>query len=168
MKRLAGLIAWTTLVAAPPGSSMGQRFAELRKHPPELYAFLLAMPKGADLHSHLTGAVYAETYLRIAAEDGLCVDLHTYSLIARPSAATGKAPCGDNAADAALLNTDNTLAEAVIDSLSMRNFIPGRESGHDHFFAAFAKFGPGRAERGGELMAEVIRRAAYQNESYLE
>src|SRR5215472_17763677 len=154
MTLLAGHIVTAMLAATAPPVPLEQRFAELRKHPPELYAFLLAMPKGADLHSHLTGAVYAETYLRIAAEDGLCVDLHTYALVARPSAATGKAPCGDNAADAALLNTDNTLAEAVIDSLSMRNFIPGRESGHDHFFAAFAKFGPGRAERAGELLAE--------------
>lgn len=163
-----GVIAWTTLAAAPPGPSVNQRFAELRKHPAELYAFLLAMPKGADLHSHLTGAVYAETYLRIAAEDGLCVDLRTYGLIARPTTPTGNPPCGDNAADAALLKTDNTLAGAVIDSLSMRNFTPGRESGHDHFFAAFGKFGPSRSEHTGELLAEVIRRAADQNESYVE
>ena len=168
MKLLAGLVAWTAFAAAPPGPSINQRFAELRKHPAELYTFLLAMPKGADLHSHLTGAVYAETYLRIAAEDGLCVDLRTYGLIARPTAPTGKPPCGDNAADAALLKTDNTLASAVIDSLSMRDFTPGRESGHDHFFAAFGKFGPSRSEHTGELLAEVIRRAADQNESYVE
>ncbi|HLH42250.1 MAG TPA: hypothetical protein VKV74_04635 [Bryobacteraceae bacterium] len=163
-----GAIAWTALGAARPGASLEQRFAELRKHPAELYAFLLEMPKGADLHSHLSGAVYAETYLRIAAEDGLCVDLRTYALIAPPAAPREKARCGDNAADAAQLRTDNRLASAVIDSLSMRNFRPGGESGHDHFFAAFGKFGPSRPERAGELLAEVIRRAAEQNESYLE
>ena len=31
-------------------------------------------PKGADLHVHLSGAVYAETFIRDAGEDGLCVD----------------------------------------------------------------------------------------------
>jgi adenosine deaminase len=139
-----------------------QRFTQLRKNPPELYAFLLAMPKGADLHTHLGGAIYAETYMRFAAAEGLCVDAKTFAIIARPT--TG---CGDNK-DAALLRTDNTLASAVIDNLSMRNFVPGPESGHDHFFAAFAKFGPGRAERIGPMLAEVIQRAAEQNESYLE
>src|SRR4029077_10950902 len=49
-----------------------------------------------------------------------------------------------------------------------RNFVPGRESAHDHFFATFGKFGPNRAEHSGDLLADVIRRAAAQNESYLE
>jgi len=150
------------VTAAAQPLTVEQRFTQLRKNPPELYAFLLAMPKGADLHMHLGGAIYAETYMRFAAAEGLCVDAKTFAIIARP--ATG---CGDNK-DAALLHTDNTLASAVIDSLSMRNFVPGRESGHDHFFAAFAKFGPGRADRIGPMLAEVIQRAAEQNESYLE
>ena len=163
--------AWAACAASPP-TTIAQRFAELRKSPPELYAFLLAMPKGADLHLHLTGAVYAETYLRMAAEEGLCVDLRTDALVAPRVAPTtvvaGKSRCGENAAEAARAQTDNNLAGAVIDSLSMRNFVPGRESAHDHFFGTFGKFGPNRAEHSGDLLAEVIRRAAAQNESYLE
>jgi adenosine deaminase len=168
MKLFAGLVALSAAIAAPPAATLEQRFSELRARPPELYQFLVAMPKGSDLHNHLTGAVYAETYVRIAAEDGLCVDLRSYALIARPRAASGKPPCGDNAADAGLLRTDNDLANAVIDSLSMRGFVPGRETAHDHFFAAFGKFGPSRAEHEGEFIAEVVQRAADQNESYLE
>ena len=34
----------------------------------------LQFPKGADLHVHLSGAIYAETFIRDAGEDGLCVD----------------------------------------------------------------------------------------------
>ena len=34
-----------------------------------------SLPKGGDLHNHLDGAIYAETWLDWAAEDGLCVDL---------------------------------------------------------------------------------------------
>jgi adenosine deaminase len=165
--RLSGFLLCAAAFAAPPAATLDQRFAELRKHPPALYAFLLEMPKGADLHNHLTGAIYAETYLRIAAEDGLCVDLHTYALIARLQTTNGNPGCGDNA-DAARLRIDNDLANAVIDSFSMRNFTPGRESAHDHFFATFAKFGPSRTEHAGEFLAEIIQRAADQNESYLE
>jgi adenosine deaminase/adenosine deaminase CECR1 len=31
------------------------------------------MPKGGDIHSHLGGAVYAESYLAWAAEEDYCV-----------------------------------------------------------------------------------------------
>src|SRR5258708_37295004 len=41
---------------------------------PMLRQFLQAMPKGGDLHNHLSGSVYAESYLGYAASDGLCVD----------------------------------------------------------------------------------------------
>ncbi|MGB8803007.1 MAG: hypothetical protein WCC97_20185, partial [Candidatus Acidiferrales bacterium] len=40
-----------------------------RTDPLNLYAFLVRMPKGADLHNHLSGAVYAESWIRAAAED---------------------------------------------------------------------------------------------------
>jgi len=163
------VLAWPAVAAAASSGSTGveQRFAQVRKEPEELYAFLLRMPKGGDLHNHLSGAVYAESYLGAAAEDGLCVDARTYALVA-PPAVTGGAHCGENGVEAARAQADNTLASLLIDSLSMRNFTPGRESAHDHFFATFAKFGPLKPEHRGEFLAEVIRRAADQNESYLE
>ena len=43
-----------------------QAFDAAKKSPLELHAFLERMPKGADLHMHLSGAIYAETFL----EDG--------------------------------------------------------------------------------------------------
>ena len=149
--------------APPPHTPIEERYAEARKNPPELYAFLLRMPKGGDLHVHSSGAVYAETYLRIAAEDGLCLDLRTHSIVAALSGS-----CGENGVEAVRAQSDNTLASAMIDSLSMRNFVPGRESAHDHFFAAFARFGPYKSQHRGEVLAEITRRAADQNESYLE
>ena len=50
------------------------RLESLRASPSAMYGFLRDMPKGADLHMHLSGAVYAETFLQNAAEDNLCVD----------------------------------------------------------------------------------------------
>src|SRR2546430_6862252 len=38
-------------------------------NPLELRNFLKKMPKGADLHNHLSGAVYAESWIRAAAEE---------------------------------------------------------------------------------------------------
>jgi hypothetical protein len=162
--RLAAVLLLPTLaLAADAVAPIDARFAQLRNDPPSLYAFLLRMPKGGDLHNHVSGAVYAESYLRAAATDGLCANLRTGAIVA-PDANTG---CGDNVT-AARAASDNALRNALIDSLSMRNFVPGRESGHDHFFSTFAKFGPWKEEHHGEFLAEITSRAADQNESYQE
>lgn len=134
---------------------MEHRLAQLRKSPPELYAFLYRMPKGADLHNHLSGAIYAENFLQAAVEAHLCVDKSAMSLAA----------CSAGQPEVAAIETDNALRNALIDSFSMRNFVPGRQSGHDHFFDTFDKFG---AVGSGDLVAEVAARAADQNESYVE
>src|SRR5258707_4357093 len=49
-------------------------FAQPALNGPMLRQVLQAMPKGGDLHNHLSGSVYAESYLRYAADDGICVD----------------------------------------------------------------------------------------------
>src|ERR1039457_3358700 len=49
-------------------------FQSIRKDPNLLLAFLREMPKGADLHIHLTGSVYAESYIQWAADEGECID----------------------------------------------------------------------------------------------
>ena len=70
-------------VRLPAGAEQQVRDSELRAakaldairgDPLALYVFLKRMPKGADLHNHLDGAVYAETFIRVGGEDGLCVD----------------------------------------------------------------------------------------------
>jgi len=44
-----------------------RRFNAIRHNPALLLPFLREMPKGGDLHNHLSGAIYAESYLRWAA-----------------------------------------------------------------------------------------------------
>ena len=75
--------------SAPSSSGAEARtakaFEEARKQGPEaLHAFLYRMPKGADLHNHLSGAVYAESWIRAAGEDHLCVDTKTLAF-AKPT-----------------------------------------------------------------------------------
>jgi adenosine deaminase len=166
---LLGIAALAARGAEPPkapvagaAGSMDRRLAELKKSPPELFAFLYKMPKGGDLHNHLSGAIYAENFLAAAVEQHLCVDKVALSLTAAP-AQGGTCPTGE--IDAAQTQSDNTLRNALIDSFSMRNFVPGRQSAHDHFFDAFDKFG---AVGSGNLIAAVVQRAGDQNESYLE
>ena len=81
LRTLAALLLSLALLQAPAFAAEAtgeQRTTEaldaLRTDPLALRAFLAAMPKGADLHNHLDGAVYAETFIRVGGEDGLCVD----------------------------------------------------------------------------------------------
>jgi len=59
-------------------------FESVRTQPSLLLAFLRDMPKGGDLHNHLFGAVYAESYIDFAARDGLCVDRASARLLPPP------------------------------------------------------------------------------------
>src|SRR5436190_11767758 len=56
----------------------------IRKSSPELLAFLLRMPKGGDLHNHLSGSIYAESYIKWSAEKGLCVDAKSLVVLSAP------------------------------------------------------------------------------------
>lgn len=140
-------------------------FAAARTNTGSLRAFLAQMPKGADLHMHLGGAVYAETYVREAAEDGLCFDVVTETLDLA-LANNGKCTPGSEASQ---LPKKQSLYDGFIDAASMRNFVPtAQQSGHDHFFAAFDKVHGVTKHHRGEWLDEVATRAAAQNEQYLE
>jgi len=119
------------------------------------------MPKGGDLHNHLSGAVYAESLIDYAGRDGLCVDLAGLMLLAPP--------CGDRPPASRAL-TDADLRNRLIDAWSMRNFHPDPDdrSAHDHFFATFGKFGPATNGHTGDMLADVAHRAATQREVYME
>ena len=119
------------------------------------------MPKGGDLHNHLSGAIYAESYLRWAAEDGLCIATATMTIVGGACDASADRP----AVSAVLQNA--TLYGQAIDAMSMRNWNPA-SNGHDHFFASFSRFNLPSNARTGDMLAEVASRAAAEHVSYLE
>jgi adenosine deaminase len=140
--------------------------ANLHQGPETLRAFLSDFPKGADLHVHLSGAVYAETFIRDAGEDGLCVDKTALSF--------AKPPCRGNLMPASefegnLSPADQAIYDKLIDSFSLRSFVatPGW-SGHDQFFATFARFGGLNANHLAEWVDEVASRSAAENNQYVE
>lgn len=133
--------------------------------PLTLHAFLEQMPKGGDLHMHLAGAVYAETFLDEAARDGVCVNVKTLSL---DEVEHGACSAGEVSGQAAL-EQNNHLRDALIDSFSMRGFVPTPgTTGHDQFFATFPRFDGLDPTHRGAWLDEVAARAARQNEQYLE
>jgi len=133
-----------------------------RNEPPSLRVFLQRMPKGADLHSHLGGAVYAESYLAWASERNFCVrdagerlELH-------------KCRAGDSSMTPLADLSDARIYNRLIDEMSIRNLALVGRSGHDQFFAAFDAFRPVSRLRPGAMVAEVATRAAEQRTYYLE
>src|SRR5678816_3715110 len=101
-----------TLAAQPGGKTKGgaeqkaaSYFESIRKSPPKQMAFLLKMPKGADLHNHLSGSIYAERYIEWAAEKGLCINTSTMTLVV-PAAPS---QCDTNQAPATSALTSSVL-----------------------------------------------------------
>ena len=143
-----------------------------RSHPLQLRNLLFRMPKGADLHNHLAGAVYAESWIRAAADDRLCIDPAalggTKSVFS--SADSQQAPaCGNGKIPAGEVYQDQHLYDQLIDAFSMRGFVPSPGiSGHDHFFHTFSRFGGTSHHHLGEWLDELATRAGRQNEQYLE
>lgn len=139
-----------------------RHFEALRRFPPQMLAFLRRMPKGADLHSHLSGAVYAESYVRWAADKGLCVS--------QSAAALSQPPCEEGSGQVAVSTalSNPVLHRRLIDAWSMRNWQYSGLSGHDQFFDSFGKFGPATSGQTGAMLAEVVSRAARGRVLYLE
>lgn len=141
-------------------ASVGDAFAAAAKAPPLLRAFLYRMPKGGDLHNHLSGAAYAEAIIRAGAAAGRCVDPVTAAVVWTPPCTAPNRPMKD-----AL--TDSKLNRTLVNAWSMRDFVAtSGASGHDHFFAAFSLFGG--AAPAGDMAAEVADRAGRQHMRYVE
>ncbi|MBT6205871.1 MAG: adenosine deaminase [Rhodospirillaceae bacterium] len=135
------------------------------------------MPKGGDLHNHLTGAIYAESYIDWAVQDGLCVDATKLEILwcddteklckgDEPASSTCHIPDQVVLVSEAIAN--HTFYDRLIDGLSTRNYEIYDRSGHDQFFATFSAFHDAGHDRGSDMLVEVMRRAADQNILYLE
>ncbi|KIZ17610.1 adenosine deaminase family protein [Streptomyces natalensis] len=131
----------------------------IRQDPARLHGFFRHLPKGGDLHNHLSGAVPTEFLITLAAKDGLCIDRKTMTAV--------PPPCGPGKRPAADARTDRAFHDALVRAWSMQDFPPG-ESGHDHFFDTFGKFGEVTWRHRGALLSKVADGMAEQNQFYLE
>lgn len=143
-------------------AAINQYFQSIQHNSPALYAFLKKMPKGGELHYHLAGGAYPETMLHLAAQQDYCFNTQTFAVekIENPLLCQGVTAKN-------LLNQQKTY-DQVIKAWSMKNFVPGEESGQDHFFNTFDKFMPLIADYESELLVEVLERAANQHVLYME
>lgn len=153
-------VAVLTPCAFSDESSTIARFNASRRSEPELIAFLKNMPKGADLHNHVTGAIYSDFILDNAVKRGMYFD--TKSNAFEANNAEGRVP-------AATLLTNNSLLYQYLNAVSMRGWTPNTVDGHDHFFDTFGIISSGNGGLSTEdLLAEVLRRNMAQNVQYME
>ena len=161
-----GGLLLTALAAAQSAEQRTSRYLEsIRKQPQLLLAFVRDLPKGGDLHNHLEGAMYAEDLVDFAASGGLCVDRTSSRLLPGPCDSCETYTAKPSARCA---YGDHVLYNLMIDAWSMRNWRPGDESGHDHFFATFDKFGLAAETHFAEGIAASTNRAGMDHLQYVE
>ena len=157
----AVLICSVATPATADANGASKRLDKIRGSNAKVVQFLQDMPKGADLHTHLTGAVYAEAMVNWGAADGICVNTTTF--------ASAKPPCKTGSVPLSTATTNTSLYNQILAAWSMRKFTPGVQSGHDHFFATFglfsATFG---GTRTGDAVSEITKRASDQAEQHVE
>ncbi len=135
------------------------RYDAILNKPADLAAFLKAVPKGGDLHNHLTGAVYAETYLAWGKAEGDCVNTTTSTIVFQSQCSTTNQP----------IPTAGPFLDQILRAWSMKDFVPSPgENGHDHFFSTFGKYGAVAGTHRDDDIADVMKRAADENQLYIE
>lgn len=150
-----------TECAATWEQKASDRFDAAVKNPAALAAFAKAVPKGGDLHNHLTGAVYAETYLAWGMADGDCINSTTFGAVYSNQCSASTQP----------VPASGAFFDQIIGAWSMKGFVPGTTlatSGHEHFFNTFGKYGAIAGAHRDDDIADVLKRAADENQVYVE
>ncbi len=150
---------WSGNVGTP-----SQRFERAKQSTPELIAFVRRMPKGADIHNHVSGAVYSDFALDRAERKGLGFNIKTNRFTAVKET---KKENKNDVISIEELKTNPVYLAQFRNAASMRGWHPNTASGHDHFFSTFYHVWVHRDFR-DEMLAEVIERNRYQNVQYLE
>jgi adenosine deaminase len=165
---LAALLLLAAGCATVPAAE-GDPLAAIRGNKARLQYFFSQMPKGGDLHNHLTGSVYAETYFTIAVNEGMYLDTQTFKLYRQGDSGIPSQTIIRLSPDMPDLHS---IHVRCIDHWSVRNYgVTGETLPPDEFF--FGTFGIfSGANRSTEnsitLLKELRERAAHENVSYLE
>ena len=140
----------------------------------ELTMFFSQMPKGADLHHHYSGSLYAEQYVEFLDKQGYCVNKLSYRVV------TDKAVIDAERALAPAARTCLSSSELVADDFTYRELLQ-RWSSKDfdnhgaiqpppdrQFFQTFGFFGPVSNANFNDGLQTLKARAIAENVSYIE
>ncbi len=155
--------------AASNAEITARHFASLVSGPApktaELAMFFNNMPKGADLHHHYSGSIYAEQYLEWVDKLGYCVDKTTWSV------QTDKAADRKNCATVAQLEQDPVAYRELLHKWSTLDFYNHSENQLAPdlaFFTTFPRFNDVASTNGNDGQKRLKERAIAENVSYIE
>lgn len=152
--------------ATNPEEFTSEYFESIKGNHAALRQFFTAMPKGGDVHNHLTGSAYAETYFELAAKKGMYVNLETGKLYKEKPEGVETIQLSKE------MDNLHNHRMTLIDKWSIRNFQPYKYPlGPDEYF--FGTFGLLSALTSdiddlAYLMHELKVRAVRENVQYLE
>ena len=139
-----------------------------------LTMFFSQMPKGADLHHHYSGSIYAEQYVDWLDKQGYCVNKQTYRIETNKdvvAAERAKAPAERLCLGTAEVLADDYTYRELLQRWSSKDFDnhgaiqppPDRQ-----FFQTFGYFGAVSNANFAEGLQELKKRAIEENISYIE
>ncbi|MFH0968179.1 MAG: hypothetical protein V1862_10900 [Methanobacteriota archaeon] len=169
MVSLLILIPGSSYAALPDPMSpdISPYFDSIRSDREELFAFFYAMPKGGDIHIHLSGAIPPEKLMAIAARHNLLVDPSTGQLVDLSTNQPSNYTPLQLLVPVASAYANATLSQYLVSKWSMAGFSSDNQSGHDWFFNTFDLIDP-VTYYDGELIAVIRDQAASENIRYLE
>lgn len=140
----------------------------------ELTLFLTQMPKGADLHHHYSGSIYAEQYLGWVDKQGYCVDVQTYQIETRQdkvAAQRALAPKDRTCLSSGEMLANDTAFRELLQRWSVKDF--GNHGAIQpppdlRFFQTFIYFGPVSHTNLNEGLLTLKKRAIEENVGYIE
>jgi adenosine deaminase CECR1 len=168
---------WPSQIVFGQDSTFSEYFKKLKKDPDALYTLLKRMPKGGELHSHLSGAVPFDELIDVAirhnyevvfTQDG---DVCGFALPGHEREWKGRcstAPLDTKRARDLSTEERNKLREAV--TLDIGDPQRGEDSGFAEFNRAFDRLNAltENTDVMAEMVQEVMQAAAANNVSYLE
>lgn len=154
------LILLSLIFSCNAYSDITKYFNSINHSRKALYEFFAKMPKGGELHYHLSGGATPELMLNLASHHHYCLNPKNFILTEMASNCDGIDSYG--------LKNNTKMYEAALRAWSMKDFSPSEESAHDHFFNTFFKFNPIVVHHSPDLLIDVIKRAERQHEKYLE
>jgi adenosine deaminase len=155
------LLLVTTKSWAVTEAALNDAFAKYKKNVPALRILVKNMPKGADLHNHMAGAMYAEDYLALGNQ--FCLNNKTLELLNSPACV------GSNITFLNNISMQQEILDKIIENWSLWSFIPSSGNTRaEHFFTTFEYFGKLSDIYRAQLLLAIMNRAALEHEIYLE
>lgn len=136
----------------------------IRNNKAALTAFFSQMPKGGDLHNHLTGSIYTETYIDYVVNNDYYINTKTLEVAAAPGNSTDWQPFSSLRKQGQL----DIFKQKLIQAWSTKDYNYVSYPSDKQFFETFPQFGVASSKTIEQGLAELKKRAKTEHVNYIE